>query len=223
MNKLKYIILSLTCGLLMASCEFDNYEEPESVIEGRFVFNDQLVGVKSDLDVIRLYEDGWQKFTPITVSVKQDGTFRATLFDGDYKLALVAGNGPWENIADTLAFELKGSKVLDIPVEPFFWPSQEDYQLNGEALTASFDVDQVVEGREIEFVSFFIGRTALVDNLFNLKNVKLLPANIPDLDQRLSIDMDVSDVAQKFVYARVGIKTRGNQELVFTQAQKIDL
>ena len=223
MKKVSYIILMITGVLLATSCEYDNYEEPSSVLEGRFVYNDQEVGVKSDLDVIRLYEEGWQKFTPITVSVKHDGTFRASLFDGDYKMALVAGNGPWQNISDTIEFQFNGSKVLDIPVEPFFWPNNEDYQINGTTLSASFDIDQVVEGKEIEFVSFYVGNTALVDNLYNAKNVRLQPADIPDLDERLSIDMDISDIDQNFVYARIGIKTRGNHELVFTQTQKIDL
>ncbi len=223
MKKVNYIILMITGILFTTSCEYDNYEEPSSILEGRFVYNDQAVGVKSDLDVIRLYEEGWQKFTPITVSVKHDGTFRAALFNGDYKMALVAGNGPWQNISDTIAFQFMGNKTLDIAVEPFFWPHDEDYKLNGTTLSASFDIDQVVEDKNIEFVALYIGKTALVDNLYNAKNLKLQPADIPNLDQRLSIDMDLSDIGEDFVYARVGIKTRGNQELVFTQAQKITL
>ncbi|RAV27534.1 DUF3823 domain-containing protein [Sinomicrobium soli] len=222
MKKIIPVVFAILALMMLISCEYDNYDEPGSVLEGRFVYNDRQVGVKNDLDVIRLYEEGWQNMTPIDVSVNHNGIFRAALFDGDYRLALSPGSGPWEDIPDTLDFRLEGSRVIDIPVQPFFWISNETFEVNGSELTATFDLEKVTTDRELHSVALFVGNTSLVDEQYNAKDVRINAEDINGPDDPVSITIDIAGIREDFLYARIGVRATGNQQFIFSPAKKIE-
>ena len=223
MKKLINILVVLV--LLISACEYDNYDPPKSELTGRIVYGGETLGVRHDLDVLQLYEPGWQNFDPISLTLKQDGTFSALLFDGDYKLVLIPGNGPWIDQTDTIDIQVRGSQVIEVPVEPFFMIRNESIGLDGTTLVASLDLDQVVEGEELQFVSLYVGNTRLVDNQSNgnFREEKLSAGSIDDMSETITLRMDLSEVNKDFVYARIGVKTKGRQELLFSQVQKIQL
>jgi hypothetical protein len=220
MKKLLYIFAALV--LALSACEYDNYDPPTSELTGRFVYEGEPVGVRHDVDVLQLYEPGWQNFAPMEVHVSQDGTFSSLLFDGDYKLVLIKGNGPWVDQPDTIDIHVRGSQTLDVAVEPFFMIRDEMMVLvNGNTLTASFNLDQIVEDSELEFVSLFVGKTRFVDNRFKMREERL--GAVEDLSETITLNMDLSGVNNDFVFARIGVKAKGSPELLFTQVQKIQL
>lgn len=221
MKKQLYVFAAFL--LTLSACEYDNYEPPTSELTGRLVYQGEQVGVRHDIDVIQLYEPGWDNFAPINVTVNQDGTFSSLLFDGSYKLVLINGNGPWLNQPDTIDIQVKGSQTIDVPVDPFFMIRNETIELNGSTLTANFTLDHVVEDRELEFVSLFIGETRFVDNRFKKGEEKLAAGNIEDLNEPITLSMDLSGVNKDFVFARIGVKAKGSSELHFSQVKKIEL
>ena len=220
---MKTILYPIILLLVFSSCEYDNYDPPTSQLTGRLVFEEGLVGVRQGLNVLQLYEPGWENFEPIGLNVKQDGTFSAHLFDGHYQLVLINGNGPWVNQADTINIQVKGMQELDVVVEPFFMIRNESFQLEASTLKATFNVEQIVGDSALQFVSLFIGETTLVDNQFNANEVRLPSGEIENLNETINLEMDLSEVDQDFIFARIGVKTMGNPELIFSKVKKIEL
>ena len=100
MKKIRTIFSLLSLSLLAISCGLDNYDEPESFLEGKITYKGKQLGLKGTNGGIQLqlYQDGYANHDPITVYATQDGTFSAVLFDGPYKLVTKDKNGPWVNI-----------------------------------------------------------------------------------------------------------------------------
>ena len=222
MRRLTFFVPFLAASL--AACEYDNYAPPESVLKGRIVYEGQPVGVRDNAIQLELWQDGYALRSAIPVYVRQDGTFTAMLFDGEYKLARKQNVGPWENNPDTIRFELKGSHTVDVEVRPFFVIRNDNLQLSGSTLTATFDVQQVVPGREIETLALYVGATQFVDARYNLARREQAPG--PDaLNGPNTLTLDLASVAQgrDYVFARIGVKTRGVEELIYTQVKKIEL
>src|SRR5688572_7366607 len=107
--------LSFVIGILVvfsAACKKDNYDAPKSWITGKVVYQNQPVGVRSNGVQLELWQPGFQTFSKIPVYISQDGTFSANVFDGDYKLTRLKGNGPWADNTDTIAVSVRGSAVV---------------------------------------------------------------------------------------------------------------
>ncbi|WP_170164440.1 DUF3823 domain-containing protein [Sinomicrobium pectinilyticum] len=218
---MKRIIFFITIISGLSSCEYDNYDPPQSELSGRLLYEGDPVGVRQGINIFQLYEPGWENFEPIGLNVKQDGTFSARLFDGDYQLVLIDGNGPWVNQSDTIDIRVDGNREMDVAVEPFFMVRNENFEIEGSTLKISFDIEQVVESADLQFVSLYIGKTMLVDNQFNANEKRLPSGGIEDLDETISMEMDISGIDQEFLFARIGIKTKGSPELIFSEAEKI--
>lgn len=219
----KYVYLFVLIVLMLSACEYDNYDSPDSELTGRIVFNGESVGVRQGLNVLQLYEPGWQHFEPININVKQDGTFSALLFDSDYQMVLISGNGPWVNQPDTIDVYVAGSEMMEIEVEPFFWIDNEEFETDGSTLTARFNLDQIVETSELQYVSLFIGETTLLDNRVNAGEERLAHGAIDSLNEPISINMDITGNDEDFFFARIGVKAQGNSELIFSEVQKIQM
>ncbi|MGS2738264.1 DUF3823 domain-containing protein [Sinomicrobium sp. M5D2P17] len=220
---MKRIIVFITILLGLSSCEYDNYDPPQSELTGRLLYEGGPIGVRQGINIFQLYEPGWENFEPIGLNVKQDGTFSARLFDGDYQLVLINGNGPWVNQSDTIDIHVNGNRELDVTVNPFFMIRNENFEIEGSALKVTFDIEQVVEATDLQFVSLYIGETMLVDNQFNANEERLPSGSIEDINETISLEMDISGIDQEFLFARIGIKTQGNPELIFSQVEKITL
>src|SRR5688572_5356036 len=116
--KLSFIIGSLV--VFLAACKKDNFEPPKSWLTGKVVYQNQPLGVRSNGVQLELWQPGYANFSKIPVFVAQDGTFSANVFDGNYKLTFLRGNGPWVETTDTINVSVKGSTEVDVPVTPYF-------------------------------------------------------------------------------------------------------
>lgn len=216
-------LIALLAVAVLAGCAKDNYTEPDVVLNGRVVYNGQPVGVRDNAVQLELWESGWQLRRVIPVYVRNDGTFTATLFDGNYKLVRKRDNGPWVNVADSIDVRLTGPQTLDVPVTPFFNLKNEKIERSGSKINATVNVEQLVADRRIERVSLYVGTTQYVDANFNAGKTDLPAAALTDLTKTLALSYDLGGAAARsYVFARVGVKTIGVPELLYTQVVKIN-
>jgi len=229
------IILLVTLTGLFTGCQYDNYDEPGSFLEGRIVYQGEPINVSSRDVSFQLWEPGWQKSYSINVDVAQDGSFSSLLFDADYKLVIPGNQGPWRTIinaqtgSDTILVNLKGTTKMDIEVEPYYMIRNEQFSASGKNITASFKVEQIIKDagmRNIERVNFYVNKTQFVDfrSSSNVASSELGGGDITD-PNAVSMSLTVPDLVptQNYVYARVGVKIQGVEDMIFTPVQKIEL
>ena len=216
--------LAISAALfLLSGCKEDNFEPPKSTLTGRVVYQNTPVGVRTNGVQLELWQKGFQLFSKIPVYVGQDGTFAASLFDGDYKLVRLRGNGPWVDNTDTIDVQVRGSVTIDVPVQPYFTINNEKLLKSGTALTATCKVDQVSASRAIERVTVYVGTTQYVDANNNVGSVSVPTAALADLTKELSVNypLPAAVSTRAYFYARIGVKTTGVAELLYTPVQKI--
>lgn len=210
--------------LIIAGCEHDNFEEPASEITGEVVYNGEPIGVKSNEIELELWQSGFELDNDIPVFVDQDGSFSATLFDGEYQLVLREGNGPWVNNTDSIDVQLNGSAEVDIPVEPFYIISDESINHNNGTIEATFTVQEINNSQNLEFVGLYIGINTIVDQIYNEINSTISDEEI-DFNTQTTASVNLSGELSNrdYVFARVGLKVAGRSELLFTPVYKIEL
>ena len=221
----KFFLGALMATGLLTSCEKDNRAEPKSVLKGRIVHDGQPVGVRSNGVQLEIWQSGYQLFTKIPVYINQDGTFSASLFDGDYKLVRLRGNGPWVDNTDTINVALRGTQELDVPVTPYFVFRNDTYSKGEGKISATFNLQQVNTSRALERVNLYVGTTMIVDPNNNGGNAQQLAAAITDLTKPITLTATLSPAlaGREYVYARIGVKTSGVGEMLFGAPQKIML
>jgi Protein of unknown function (DUF3823) N-terminal domain/Domain of unknown function (DUF3823_C) len=223
-NLLSIILLAFV--VLLAACKKDNYKALSSTITGRVVYQGQPVGVRSNGVQLELWQHGYQLFSKIPVYIAQDGTFSALVGDGDYKLVRLKGNGPWaDNTADSIDVHVSGTVNVDVPVDPYFIIKSASFQKNGGAVVATFTIQRVNTTKALELVRLDVGKTIITDVNNSAANAQMQAAAITDPTQPLTLNVAIpADLAGKdYVFARVGVKTSGVSELVYSQPQKVAL
>ena len=225
MRKIFSATVSLTLLVLVAGCKKDNYDPPKSQLTGRVVFQGQAVGVRSNGVQLELWQPGFQLYTKIPVYVAQDGTFSAMLFDGDYKLTRLKGNGPWADNTDTINVQVRGATTVDVPVDAYFIVKGETFQKNGSNITTTFSLQRGNTSKNLEDVRLYLGRTTIIDQNNNDGVVTKAASTIADITQpiTLSVAIPTSLTDKDYLFARVGVKTAGVAELAFSIPQKIAL
>ena len=100
---------------------------------------------------------------------------------------------------------------------------------SGKNITASFKVEQIIKDagmRNIERVNFYVNKTQFVDfrSSSNVASSELGGGDITD-PNAVSMSLTVPDLVptQNYVYARVGVKIQGVEDMIFTPVQKIEL
>jgi hypothetical protein len=222
--KINAFIYTLLLGAaLLAGCKKDNFEPPTSTLTGRVVYQDQPVGVRTNGVQLELWQPGYQVYTKIPVHVNQEGAFSASLFDGNYKLVLLRGNGPWVDNSDTIDVQVRGTAVVDVPVQPYYVIRNESFAKRGDAVTATCQVAQVATGRTVERVTLFVSSTQFVDATNHLTRSEVTGDALADLSQPLNFNLTLPGelVKKGYAYARIGVKTVGVAELLYTPVQKI--
>jgi hypothetical protein len=221
--KRNIFFLSAFIITLLTACEKDNLDEPGSVISGRVVFDGEPIGVRSDRVQFEIWQRGFDFFTKIPLNIAQDGTFKALLFDGDYKLVRLVGAGPWADNTDSIDVSLRGSATLDIPVEPYFVIRNASFVKNGNSVDATFTIEKNgTHTRELELARLFLGRFFILDLGNNAGNKN---ATGVVLGQPVTVNLAIpnSIINDEFIFARVGVKTKEIGEYLYTPSTKIQL
>lgn len=216
-------------GLGLASCAYDNYPEPQSRLEGRLVYKGEPINVEYNNVTFELWEPGWQKRIPITVTVDQDGSYSALLFNANYKLIIPSAQGPFRSVpkdsnSDTLAVNLTGSQTMDIEVMPYYMVRTPAFSVSGGQVSASCKLEQIISGanaRTIERVSLYLSKTQFVDSRTSLSSTDLKGSDIKDLNA-VALSAPLPTItAQNYAFARIGVKISGVEDMIFSPVQRV--
>lgn len=214
----------LLVGLVAASCEFDNFEEPKSTLSGRIVYNDEAIGLRSDGVQLELWQHGYDLFQKIPVYVAQDGTFSSVLFDGDYKMTLIRGNGPWMDRTDSIDVQVRGSQMIEVEVQPYYRVTNPSFSVNGSSMSVTFTLENTNPGRDLEFAAIYMGRTILTDVVRN-EGVHDIPMENIEFGTPITVEVPIPGnlAGRSEIFVRVGAKTAGIAELIYSQSEPITL
>lgn len=223
------LIVAFIC-FIFASCEYDNFDAPSSILSGRVIYDGNPVGVRSNGTELELWQRGYQLYTKIPVYIAQDGTFSASLFDGHYKLVRLGG-APWEaQVSDTLEIDVKGNTVVDVPVTPYFIIKNESFQKGADGtITVKFTVEKIVASAEVESINLYLGKGILTDHNKNengdAKYNRQFDLSKLVLGQEMTLNSVIPEslIKSGSCFARIGIKSNKSNEYLYTQVQKISL
>ncbi len=230
--KPQYILLVLLCvgGL---SCKKDNYSAPSTSLTGRLVYKGETFGVEQYQVPYELYQFGFGKVGAIGSSFGQDGTFSALLFDGDYKLIIPNGQGPfrWKYLAsgapDSVAITLRGSQALDLEVTPYYMIRTPQITAAAGKVSATFKAEKIItdaNAKNIERVNLYINKTQFVsgNNDQNIANTSMAGAAITNPNSiSMSVTVPNMSPTQNYVFARIGLKIAGVEDLIFSPVTKV--
>jgi hypothetical protein len=229
--KIHHAILLIVL-LTAISCKKDNYDAPSSTLSGRLVYNGEPIEVEYNQVTFQLFQPGFGKVGPIAAKFAQDGTYSALLFDGNYKFTIPNGEGPfmWRTTSsgapDTIAIAVNGSQTLDIEVNPYYMIRNPQFSAAGGAVTASCSVEQVITGanaKAIERVVLYINKTQFVSGGDNIANAEIAGANITNPNSiSLSVSIPTIVPTQNYVFARIGVKIAGVEDMIFSAVQKVE-
>jgi len=216
--------LSMISLLFIASCEVDNYDPPTSMLTGTVTYAGNPIGVRSGGVQLELWQPGYPLRTKIPVNVDQEGSFSASLFDGTYLLTFLAGNGPWVPKTDTVVVNLKGSANITLEAEPYYIVRDETINRTGNMIEAAFNVVQINSSRAIQSIGLYVGATSILDNINNRlrSEINVIDFNAPISQFRLTVNLDQLLASRQYVFARIGVRTAGVNEMLFSPVFKID-
>lgn len=225
----------LALGLTITSCAYDNYDAPNTYFQGRIVYNGEPINVAYNNVNFELWEPGWEKKIAINVPVEQDGSYSTILFKSTYKLIFQSGQGPFrmnrndETGSDTVMINLNGNQTLDIEVLPYYIIRNPQFSLSGtspQKVTASCGLEQIIMGvdeRNVERVSLYISKTQFVDSRTSVGTHDVSREDIQDLSNiNFSVDIPTLNPSQNYVFARIGLKIDGIEDMIFSTVQKIE-
>lgn len=231
--KLRSIIILGVVSSFLASCSFDNYDAPGSKFTGKLVYKGDAINVSYNDVSFQLWEPGWQTKGEINVAVDQSGTFSSLLFDATYKLIIPSNQGPFRSLtnaetgSDTILVKIQGNKVLDIEVEPYYMIRTPQFTIAGGVVTGTFKAEKIITGsdaKDIERVAIYVNKTQFVDFRSNVASSELNGSAITD-PNLISLNATVPSMTptQNYVFARIGLKVAGVEDMIFSPVVKINL
>lgn len=210
--------------IVLFGCGKDNYETPESTLNGKVTYKGTTLNLRGTGEAIQLqlYQDGYDKHDPIPVYVRQDGSFSAKLFDGEYKMVTRDGNGPWVNTRDTTHIDLKGHTEVQIEVTPFFTITDEHISVSESLMKASFTLNQIVSSAKVEKVMLILAKTQFVDDINNVFRVDI-SEDITNghLDYSIDIQNKESVIQAKSLFGRIGVLTVGADQSIYSSVIRL--
>lgn len=228
MQKIILTLMSLCILIAFSGCEKDNFDAPKSQLSGKLVFQSDYIGVKNSQTELELWQDGYELRAKIPVYIAQDGTYKAMLFNGLYKMVRLAG-APWETPSgDTVVINVKGNTIQDVPVIPFFVLRNVTAQKNGNAVTANFSVHKASTDatKTIEKVILCLSQTIIVDEQNRTTHDEAPELSAGDIidGQTVTLTHELRGLASAdYVFVRIGVKTNGISQLIYSEPIKVNL
>ena len=229
----QYILLLALCGA-GASCKKDNYEAPSSQLTGRIVYKGEPIGLETNQVPFELYQYGFGKVGAIGSSFTQEGQISALLFDGEYKLIVPNGQGPfmWKYLGsgapDSVAITMKGNQTVDIEVTPYYMIRTPQITGGSGRVSATFKAEKIitdaVNAKNIERVSLYINKTQFVSGAGdqNIASATITGANITDLNNiTMTVPVPTFVPTQNYVFGRIGLKVAGVEDAIYSQVVKV--
>jgi len=230
---MKINIFSITSVLLvvtLVACKKDNYKEPSAQLSGQLQYKGEVINVERNQVPFQLYQYGYGKVGAINGTFAQDGSYGALLFNGNYKLLIPSGQGPflWKELApgvpDSMGVTMNGNQTLNIEVTPYYMIRNTQISAAGGKVTATFKADKIIQdanAKDIERVSLYINTGQFVGT-DNVAAADMAGSAIADPGNiSLQVTVPTFTPAQNYVYARVGIKIANVEDMIFSPLMKV--
>lgn len=241
-----YFVIVLLCASVI-SCKKDNYDPPASYLTGRVVYKGEALGLEYNQVNYQLYQFGFGRIGAIgvirdpgdanrtitlTTTFAQDGSYSSLLYDGEYKMTMPPGQGPfmWRQTAggkaDTVSITMNGSQTLDVEVTPYYMIRTPQIAKGGTGITASFKAEKIItdaaNGKNIERAFLYINKTQFVSGADNIARTELAGSAITD-PNNITMSVAVPNISptQDYVYARIGLKIASVEDLIFSPLVRI--
>jgi hypothetical protein len=232
--KIKFHLLGvLAMASVIVGCQEDNYTAPKSMLSGKLVYQGEPIGVEYNQVRFQLWQPGWGKLGGLDVNVDQSGSYSSMLFNGDYKLAFLVGRGPFKTLVkdqsarDTIYIQLAGNKTLDIEVLPYYMIRNSRFTAESRKVSGSASIDKIIndaDARDIERISLYINKTSIVSAANNIVVANLTGDEVAQLSSAsLSAIVPAISPQQNYVFARIGVKIRGVEDMILSPVTKVDL
>ena len=233
MKKNIQLIIAFFTVLTLGSCAKDNFEEPESDFSGRFVYEGEPLQFRHNAFKAELWQRGFGNFGVINVNINQEGLFAARMFDGDYKFTVSNGQVPFlwpKNAAgapDSLSISLSGDQTRDIEVQPYYMIRTPQITIAGGQVSASCAIEKIItdaNGRNLERVSLYLNKTQFVDDSDDRRLASTDAENIGNLSN-ITMSLAVPNISpsQNYVFARIGLKMAGIENMIFSPVVKLNM
>lgn len=213
------------------ACKKDNYAAPSSLLTGHLTYKGDSIQVERNQVPFQIYQYGFGKVGPISQTFAQDGSYAAVLFNGNYKIIVPNGQGPfmWKQTAagnpDTVNVALNGSQTVNLEVTPYYMIRNASISVSGGTASAICKLEKIitdVNAKDIERVSLYINKDQFVSGGDNIAKMDLAAAAITDINNiSLSVAVPAITPTQNYVYARIGLKIAGLEDMIFSPLQKI--
>ncbi len=230
--KFHYIFI-LGLALFTISCKKDNYDAPATTFNGRLMYNGEAINVENGQLFLELWQPGFGRNGAISVAVAQDGSFSSLLFDGTYKLTISNGQGPfmWKTNTsgkpDSVALSINGSQTLDLEVKPYYLVRNAQFTHAAGKISSSFKVEKIItdaNAKDIERVTLYVNRTQFVsggDNNILQTDLAITPTTDWNSVSITTGNLPAISPIQNYVFARVGVKIAGVEDMIFSPVTKV--
>jgi hypothetical protein len=232
-NSLKYLPV-IIIGVALFSCKKDNYSPPGAILSGSLLYQKDTIYVERNAVHFQIYQYGFGKVGPISTdeTFAQNGSYSAALFNGDYKLIVPNGDGPfmWKQTVsgtpDSVSITMNGNQTVDLEVTPYYMIRNAQINVSGSSVSATFKIEKIItdaNAKDIESVSLYINKTQFVSGNNNIAHADINGADIADPNNiSMSVDIPAITPTQNYVFARAGLKINGVEDMIFSPLVKID-
>jgi hypothetical protein len=229
--KIKFHHILLALLIATTGCKKDNYDAPSVKLTGKLVYKGEAIGVEYNQVPYELYQPGFGKVGPISQTFGQDGAYSSLLFKGNYKFTIPPNQGPflWKEVAagkrDSVAVALTGDQTMNIEVTPFYMIRNATLTAGSGKVNATFNIEKIVtdaNAKDIERVSLYINKTQFVSGGDNIAVTDLAGSAITSLSNiAMSVNIPGISPTQNYVFARVGVKIAGVEDMIFSPLVKL--
>lgn len=225
-----YIILIVLLSVSYACNKIDNIAPPEAQLTGALLYKGDSIYLEYNRVPYQLYQYGFGKLGPIEQTFTQSGVMSALLFNGDYRFIVPNGQGPflWPKTSggapDTLNIVMKGNQNFNIEITPFYMIRNASITASSGNVSATCKAEKIVidaNAKDIESITLYLNNTHFVSGSNNIAQTSIAGADIID-PNNISLSVGIPTLTQRYVFARIGLKMAGVEDLIFSQLVKIE-
>lgn len=227
-------------GLIVTSCEYDNYEAPSYLFSGQLTCDGEDFQFDANKNIFKLFQEGYGKTDlGIDMRTNNDGHFQQLLFNSQYKLTLANNPYPFEIEEfqslgtglgyDSIKYDITSNMTKNFEVKPYYKIKDFTLSFDGKNFIAKFNIDKN-SGKTIPNVIrayLFVGTSNIVNSgTLCSKSVTVKADNQTSAE----VSTRLSDYRKKYVnnfrdyaYCRVAIELDGIPDYyLFSEIKRIE-